>query len=146
MSALPPRVRRSRAKGYQLQAAHPGAIVVTRPGRYGNPFEVKDALADDPTLTTEQARAKCARMFRLWLDGEISLTDPELTGRRDRILADLGQLAGHPLGCWCPLPQPGQIDHCHGRHLIELANRPGTASTQTLSTPPPATHRKASEL
>lgn len=123
MTALPPRVRLSRAKGYRLQTTHPGAIVVTRPGRYGNPFHVADALADDPTLTDTEARARCARYYAGWLDGEVSLTDPELIRRRAWILDNLGQLAGHPLACWCPLPQPGQPDHCHAAHLIHRANR-----------------------
>ena len=121
-TALPPRIRLSRAKGYRLQAAHPGAIVVTRPGRYGNPFEVADARADDPTLTDAEARERCVSLYAQWLDGELHLADPDLEQRRARILDNLDQLAGHPLACWCPLPQPGQPDHCHAAHLIERVN------------------------
>lgn len=122
MTALPPRVRLSRAKGYRLQAAHPGAIVVTRPGHYGNPFTVADAKADDPTLTDAEARARCARHYARWLDGDPQHAhiEPE---RRTWILDHLSQLAGHPLACWCPLPQPGEPDHCHAAHLIHRANR-----------------------
>jgi hypothetical protein len=130
-AALPPRVQRRRAKGYRLQAAHPGAIVVTRPGKWGNPFEVEDALDDDPTLTTDQARETCARMYRRWLDGEITLTDPELIGRRTWILDHIDQLAGHPLACWCPLPEPGQADHCHADVLLDLANKPAPLPRRT---------------
>src|SRR5581483_5453145 len=120
---LPARVRLSRARGYRLQAAHPGAIVVTRPGRYVNPFTVADALADDPTLTKDQARERCVTLFRLWLDGELQPADPDLDRRRAWILDNLDQLTGHPLACWCPLPEPGHADHCHAAHLIQRANR-----------------------
>lgn len=130
-TTLPPRVRPSRAKGYRLQTAHPGAIVVTRPGHpaarhhYGNPFHVTQALTDDPTLTTTQARQRCAGLYRLWLDGEIYVNDPAEVQRRQWILDHLHPLAGHPLACWCPLPQPGQPDHCHAAALLShvLAER-----------------------
>lgn len=119
---LPARVRLSRAKGYRLQQAAPGAIVVTRPGRFGNPFTVADALADEPTLTDAEARARCARYYARWLDGDPQFAhiEPE---RRQWILDNLDHLTGHPLACWCPLPEPGQPDHCHAAHLIHRANR-----------------------
>jgi len=31
-------------------------------------------------------------------------------------------LAGHPLACWCPLPEPGTPDWCHAAVLIRRAN------------------------
>ena len=31
-------------------------------------------------------------------------------------------LHGRNLACWCPLPEPGQPDHCHAAVLLELAN------------------------
>lgn len=70
-STLPTRVRLRRTRGWHLQTQAPGAIVVRRPSRYGNPFTVADMLADDPTLTGTQARAQCTRLFALWLDGEL---------------------------------------------------------------------------
>ena len=121
-TALPTRVRLRRTRGWRLQVQAPGAIVVRRPSRYGNPFTVADALADDPSLTAAQARARCTRLFALWLDGEITPTDPAATTRRAWILDHLPDLAGHPLACSCPHPEPGQPDHCHGAHLIERSN------------------------
>jgi hypothetical protein len=31
------------------------------------------------------------------------------------------ELAGLTLACWCLLPEPGEIDWCHARVLLELA-------------------------
>lgn len=31
-------------------------------------------------------------------------------------------LAGRDLGCWCPLPAPGEYDWCHAHALLALAN------------------------
>jgi hypothetical protein len=46
-------------------------------------------------------------------------------------LADLRRdLAGRDLMCWCPLPEPGQPDHCHAAVLLKLAN--GTAARPVL--------------
>jgi hypothetical protein len=33
------------------------------------------------------------------------------------------ELRGHDLACWCPLPEPGQLDLCHASTLIYYANR-----------------------
>ncbi|HEV2636291.1 MAG TPA: DUF4326 domain-containing protein [Actinocrinis sp.] len=121
-TTLPTRIRLRRTRGWRLQAQAPGAIVVRRPSRYGNPFTVTDALAEDPTLTHTQARARCTRLFALWLDGEITLTDPTTVARRAWILDHLPDLTGHPLACSCPHPDPGQPDHCHAAHLIERSN------------------------
>ncbi|MEV4242583.1 DUF4326 domain-containing protein [Streptosporangium canum] len=32
------------------------------------------------------------------------------------------QLDGKDLACWCPLPEPGEIDWCHARVLLKIAN------------------------
>jgi len=128
VTTLPPRVRPSRKKGWRLQEAHPGGRVVTRPGRYGNPFTVADALADDPTLTKDQARERCARYHARWLDGDPEFAHIE-SERRAWVLDHVRELASRPLACWCPLPEPGQADHCHAAHLIELANKPAIRET-----------------
>lgn len=122
--ALPPRVQLSRAKGFRLQEHAPGAIVVRRPTRWGNPFTVADAIADDPALTVLQARKRCTECFDLWLDGEIALSSLELTERRIWILGHVDELEGLPLACTCPLAEPGVPDWCHGAVLIRRANRP----------------------
>ncbi|MDI5965791.1 DUF4326 domain-containing protein [Streptantibioticus silvisoli] len=37
-------------------------------------------------------------------------------------LADLHLLRGKDLACTCPLPEPGEPDHCHAAVLLRLAN------------------------
>src|SRR6185312_6922591 len=121
MPEIPARVRLSRAKGFRLQQHAPGAIVVRRPTRFGNPFTVTEAVADDRTLTGAQAREYCTGLFDLWLDGLLVNVD-DLAERRTWILAPIGDLTGHPLACTCPLPQLGEPDWCHAASLIRRAN------------------------
>lgn len=126
----PARVRLSRARGYRLQHHAPGAIVVARAAPWGNPFIVPEALEDEPDLTPLQARQRCVEVFDLWLEGDVILTHPRHVERRAWILANLGQLAGHPLACWCPLPAPGQPDWCHAAVLIRRAAALAGRTTQ----------------
>lgn len=99
----------------------PDAVYVGRPTRFGNPFTVADARADDPELSETEARARCASLFELWLTAEIRLTNPDLATRRAEILDRLGELAGRDLACWCPPGLP-----CHADVLIEIANQEAT--------------------
>jgi hypothetical protein len=110
----PQRIQLRRTKGSRKPA---GAIVVSRPSKWGNPFTVADARGAGYEGTPAQLRARCVDEFRAWL------RDPERvwsggTPRAEWILAHLDELRGHDLGCWCPLDQP-----CHADVLLEMANR-----------------------
>lgn len=133
----PRRIKRERTPGWTLANAtdNPnGAVIVSRPSRFGNPFRVEDNLVeliDGRTLacqTPSSARCTAAGEYRDWLDGEGP--DAVATGRqvfdRRRVLADLHLLRGKDLACTCPLPEPGQPDHCHAAVLIALANQAPT--------------------
>jgi len=119
MGEQPKRIQRKRTKGWRMPEA---AVSVTRPGPFGNPF-------------THRERRVAAGMFRVWLTGGMrstamldcgcKLPTRSLPGVRDEILCELQQLRGRDLACWCPLPAPGQPDHCHATVLLELANRGG---------------------
>lgn len=135
MTTTPARIQRRRTAGWTLAAAttNPlGAVIVSRPSRFGNPFRVEDNLVeliDGRTLacqTPSSARCTAASQYRDWLDGEGP--DAVAAGRqvfdRRRVLADLHLLRGKDLACTCPLPAPGQPDHCHAAVLLELANQP----------------------
>ena len=111
MSDVPHRVQLSRAKGWRKPA---NTVVVSRPSRWGNPYPAGD---DSPF-----SRSDAVRMYRevltrgeTWWDGHrfrrslTSLPAP----------ADVGQLRGKNLACWCPLDQP-----CHADVLLDLANGP----------------------
>lgn len=92
----------------------PNCVSVTRPGKFGNPFETADA-------------------FRAWIErGEIYLSQlidrrwfpwtPESRDRlaylRHRILANIGELRGKDLACYCDAAK-----ECHADVLLELANK-----------------------
>ncbi|MGI9001974.1 MAG: DUF4326 domain-containing protein [Pseudonocardia sp.] len=85
------RVRLSRRVGWRKP---PGAVVVARPTRWGNPFDWR-----------RLGRAEAVRRHRVWL-----LAHPDL-------LAQVrAELAGRVLACWCPLDEP-----CHADTLAGLA-------------------------
>ncbi len=124
MSDRPQRLQLSRRKGYRKPE---GAVVVSRPSRFGNPFTIADALEAEWADTVEKARAVAVRFFGYWLgDTLYGGPGPEGTpwsaSARDRILADLPTLRGKDLLCWCPLPAPGEPDWCHGAVLLRLSN------------------------
>lgn len=91
----PRRIRLRRATGWRKPD---DAIVVTRPGPWGNPFDVR-----------ELGREAAIIEHRRWL-----LAQPDLVERARR------ELAGHDLCCWCDLDVP-----CHADTLLEVANSEG---------------------
>jgi hypothetical protein len=99
----PIRLQLSRAKGFDLQAMSVTrngrkAVVVSRPGRWGNPWKVGDGISP------EEAVAR----FRAALLG----------GRLDITVTDVRtELGGRNLACWCPLGAS-----CHGDVLLAIAN------------------------
>ena len=107
---VPRRIQLSRQKGWRLPA---GAVVVARPTRWGNPWKV-----GENGVTT---RAEAVRLYREWW---ARLPDVQPGQRLWLLNYHLRDLRGRDLACWCPLPTPGEPDHCHGAVLIELANRP----------------------
>lgn len=78
-------------------------VLIGRPSKWGNPFtDIRDkkTMAEFVVGTREEAISK----YREWI-----LTQPKL-------MADLHELKGKTLGCWCA-PKS-----CHGDVLIELVN------------------------
>lgn len=107
MSQVPQRVRLSWAKGYRKPE---GAIVVSRPSRFGNPWKAA------PGISAASLVAIYRHELSNVLAGRIDFSYPPhlaLTSAGDR----LAELRGHDLACWCPLDQP-----CHADVLLELAN------------------------
>jgi hypothetical protein len=120
----PIRLRLSRAKGFDLQLLSRTtnglpAVNVARPSRWGNPFKHPES-------------AIAARTYRAWLIGTFRttlmyectcrLSKPRLDILRRQTREALPDLRGYNLACWCPLPEPGQPDHCHAAVLLEVAN------------------------
>lgn len=80
----------------------PHDVYIGRPSKWGNPFSHQEGtLAEFRAATREEAIEK----YREWI-----MTQPEL-------LADLHELQGKTLGCWC------KPKKCHGDILAELADR-----------------------
>jgi hypothetical protein len=102
----PARIQRSRAMGWRMPL---GAVSVTRPGPWGNPFPVSDLLP--PAASVER--------FREWLADSTGEDFPEA---RRWMLANLHQLRGKTLACWCKEGSP-----CHAEVLLALANQPEAA-------------------
>jgi hypothetical protein len=99
----PQRIQLSRKKGFRLHEASNQinglpVVMVTRPGKWGNPFKV-DADHD---------AACCVRDFRAYVEGRLS----------SGVGYPLAELRGKNLACFCALDAP-----CHAAVLLELANR-----------------------
>jgi hypothetical protein len=96
------RIQRKRTKGFK----HPiGTKFVTRPSKFGNPFE-------------------SAESFAAWLElGDVAsdllkpMTPEELTERRQWIMANVDTLRGKLIACFCGLTKP-----CHADILARIAN------------------------
>ncbi|GAA2358743.1 hypothetical protein Cme02nite_34950 [Catellatospora methionotrophica] len=129
----PRRIQRERKKGWRLPE---GAVIVTRPTRWGNPFGVGELVRQTPDgyaksyagrlppglYTAEDGspfeirpvadRADAADLFRVHL-----LRYPAL------LLPPIRQhLRGHDLACWCPLTDAyGNPVACHADVLLRVA-------------------------
>lgn len=95
---MPERIQLRRTKGWRKPE---GAVVVSRPSKWGNPFRIGQDVE-----TAEEAVWR----YRAWLNGPST----EAWLLRQIIKEDLGD---RDLCCWCPLDQP-----CHADVLLELAN------------------------
>ncbi len=122
---MPQRIQRKRTPGWRLTDAttNPlGAVIVSRPSRFGNPFTIKDAIDAE----WSNPHSACASMYGEWLRVGTEggwFNETYRIGRqtfdRQRVLADLHELRGKDLACWCALDKP-----CHADELLKLANAP----------------------
>lgn len=119
---MPKRIQLSRRKGWRKPE---GAVVVSRPSKWGNPFRnnspfsmyIGDLAGGLVPLGVANA-TQIVAFYRGWLVDRIHLNeDDEFLARRDAIYASINELRGKDLCCWCPLDQP-----CHADVLLELAN------------------------
>lgn len=117
---MPERIRMSRQRPWR--AEHPDAVVVARPGPWGNPYRVVRVgkttwhvqhgswlQGTFHSRTGAEARGEAVRAFRLMIEHDRAPWPLDMVRR---------ELAGRDLACWCPLDQP-----CHADVLLELANR-----------------------
>jgi hypothetical protein len=118
--ARPVRLQLSRRKGFNLQELSRQtnglpAVVVTRPGRWGNPFDIA-------TRFENELRARLAGvpygLTASWcgeLDGHFDHATAE--AQIARIAASLDGLRGKNIACWC-----GYDERCHADILLTLAS------------------------
>lgn len=85
-------------------------VFVARPSKWGNPFS---HLPGTVARFRVETRQEAIEAYREWIQ-----TRPDL-------LADLHELTGKDLVCYCS-PEP-----CHGDVLLELANGPVPQMEQT---------------
>lgn len=133
---MPDRITLSRASGWRKPA---GAVIVSRPSIWGNPWSPGnpgrlDALDTRYRLMIPLTQSGAVLFYRLWLTMDrlplaalpdmTQLTDAgqqamrdHLYGRRGLILSEIHQLRGRDLCCWC---KPGTP--CHADTLMEIAN------------------------
>jgi len=103
----PRRVQRRRSAGWRKPA---GAVVATRPSRWGNPFPV------GPQRSAEAA----VQLYRHWM------LDPAQADLRAQARTEL---PGKTLLCWCRPDAP-----CHADVLLALVNRPSPSSREEYAT------------
>ena len=129
---MPQRIQLRRTKGWRKPE---GAIIVSRPSRWGNPFKVgmvvnRVALhplrAAAPVIIeiTVTSAAAAVDYYRQWLDGRHLLVGGHDLAPAPPAVDELrAELRGHDLACWCPLvDEHGQRVPCHADVLLELAN------------------------
>lgn len=114
------RIQRKRTRGFQLPE---GAVCVTRPGKWGNPFVVgmpyfvTDIMAyrRGQPLSQAEWHAMTAEdavdCYRKWFSAQVGKSGFALSEEART------ELRGRDLACFCPLDAP-----CHADHLLKVAN------------------------
>ncbi len=109
---MPVRVKLSRKKGWKMPE---GAVMVSRPSKWGNPYVVGLVSCSCRTVdecyhntfhceTAEEA----VEAYRSWM---------EMIQEQSPKRHDLEELRGKDLACWCDLENA-----CHASVLLEMAN------------------------
>ena len=120
---MPMRIQRKRTKGW---VAPEGAVSVTRPGKWGNPFVIGDWY-----MRGDHRGDRSAFSFTYTHACSAEYADERYTKIADAAMAvewfrwylsvsprrDIAELRGKDLMCWCPLDQP-----CHADVLLEIAD------------------------
>jgi Domain of unknown function (DUF4326) len=91
-TSSPRRVQLRRTKGWRKPT---GAVVISRPSRWGNPYRVSEH----------------------GLPGALALYRRHLREHPELVEAGRRELAGRTLACWCPPDRP-----CHGDILLEVVD------------------------
>lgn len=99
---MPERIQRKRVKGWRMPE---GAVSVTRPGRWGNPYRIGE-VRNYFGVHVEVTEANCLEFFEAHARRKCSLQPGWLE-----------PLRGKDLACFCKPDAP-----CHADILLRLAN------------------------
>jgi len=124
---MPERIQLRRTKGWRKPE---GAIVVSRPSKWGNVFKVGDPSPWGEHEPMTRAAAVEAYRYLISSAGTI-LWGSDVFGweaNPEIVTAAREELRGHDLACWCPLDQP-----CHADVLLEIANSPDGVLTPSTN-------------
>ena len=139
---MPIRVQRKRTKGWRMP---PNTVSVTRPGKWGNPFDFRKsdccwlALSYGCRGDPQGRREASVKAFQEWVRPEkgkklVRMERSVRAGNDEKdfqigpcfiigpppTVADIRkELRGKNLACFCQLDQP-----CHADVLLEIANAP----------------------
>lgn len=137
----PARLQRRRIKGWRAPA---GAVYVGRPTRFGSPYrlgetQVRMPARDGSEWEQEGRLHKTSGQRHAFVHGDGTITWHLVQDATPEQVVELYRrwiarpeqaelralvrqvLHGRDLTCWCPLPAPGQPDHCHGSVLLRIA-------------------------
>lgn len=95
----PQRIQLCRTKGWRKPE---GAVIVSRPSRWGNPFKISEKITADEAVS----------LYR----NALAVPRPDMV--RVTVEDIRKDLAGRDLACWCKIGSP-----CHGDVLLEIANQ-----------------------
>jgi hypothetical protein len=129
----PKRIQLRRTKGWRKPE---GAVVVSRPSKWGNPFRISRSGGTVYGPNWTQARDNWGQQrnlaeYALYISGGgegwngvaesvrifRGLITVRMRDEPDRFTGWIARLRGRDLACWCPLDQP-----CHADVLLEVAN------------------------
>jgi hypothetical protein len=111
----PKRIQLSRKRGYRKPE---GAVVVSRPGRWGNPYalasyQFESAVGHALPWDEANARAMALRDFEHALRvGMLKVTVEDVKR----------ELCGKDLACWCGIISHDEYVACHADVLLSIAN------------------------
>jgi hypothetical protein len=116
-TTIPHRIQRQRTAGWTAPLDDQGRkpIYVGRPSGWGNPFRIGEPYRfinqhGELLMGVVGSREYAAELFKQYLAVRTDL--------HQKIRDELG---GRNLSCWCPLPEPGEGDHCHAAVLLQVA-------------------------
>jgi hypothetical protein len=114
---MPERIQLRRTKGWCKPA---NAVVVSRPGRFGNPFTVEWAMRRPEIRNDTEAQWLVVGCHADWLtNGEQSRWWTEdMRTLWEWQSSHLHELRGKDVACWCNLS-----DSCHADTYLRLANK-----------------------